>query len=95
MCPFHMVIVFSANGTLGGWGAQWSSGRLVGSTALCHKETWYQDRECTPPMNGGIPCKELIEGNMPRRIEYYPGHRCNRESYYIKFNFGSNPIDKS
>lgn len=69
------------------------SGHMDRFHALCSNEQIGQDKACSAPMNGGVPCKEEIEENIPRRSWWASPYRCDCE--YEVFKINSSILDKS
>ena len=74
------ILNVSVDGTLGEWdGVYFFSGHTDAYTAICGDQPFTNSRTCIAPINGGIPCKELIDNNMPTRSYNGPPYRCNCE----------------
>ena len=80
-----LLIDYSVDGALDGWGDWFHTSNVYHD--ICGTAAVRQYGSCTAPKNGGIPCKELRNKKMPKRIQYGPKYRCDckiGESFIIK-----------
>ena len=73
-----ILFIHLVDGAIGEWGG-FLFGHLDVYFAICSNSTFGSSRECSAPMNGGVPCQESLVGDLPKRHKFGSPYRCNCE----------------